>query len=396
MRSILVKLLLGISIIVVIGIGYFFTVNNKSDVHQQQEPQEINESEEKREVEAVKVAEKEIPNATHLSSDNIPYTVVADNLTVPWDMVFLPSGDKYITERSGTVVYMSGNGDTHRIPIQEVHANGEGGLLGIALHPLFNQNRYLYLYLSQQAEKGTINKVERFKASGNTLTDRTIIISSIPGAKYHDGGRIAFGPDGHLYITTGDATDPSLAQNKESLAGKILRVTEDGQVPPDNPFGTAVYSLGHRNPQGLAWDTSGALWSTEHGRSGVLSGLDEVNKIERGGNYGWPRLQGDEKEDGFIAPALHSGSTTWAPASAAFVGSTLFFGGLRGETLYAHNTQNGILRKFFKKEFGRIRTVIYQEEERALYFTTSNQDGRGTPREGDDKILRVHIDDLEI
>ena len=330
------------------------------------------------------------------TSDGIPYTIVAEGLTVPWDIVFRPDGGLYVTERDGVLSQIVHDGSRFLIPVDTVHHIGEGGLLGVALHPKFNQNQKIYLYSTQEVEGGTINRVERYTVLGSALTDREIIVDNIPGAKYHDGGRIAFGPDDYLYITTGDATDPDSAQDKNSLAGKILRVTGDGDLPPDNPFGTMVYSFGHRNPQGLAWDEAGVLWSTEHGRSGVLSGLDEINKIERGNNYGWPLLQGDDTKNGFTAPMLHSGGATWAPASAEFVDGILFFGGLRGEALYAYETETGIFNTFLKNEFGRIRTVRYHPQEYALYFTTSNTDGRDTPRRYDDVIIRIPLEGLQL
>ena len=336
-----------------------------------------------------------------VSSDDVPivpsdddtrtYMVVTDGLEIPWDIAFLPDGDMLVTERGGTLSRVARDGSRAHSINTDVRHIGEGGLLGIALHPLFEKNGFVYLYSTQEVEVGTINRVERFVLQGTELSERTVIIDNIPGARYHDGGRIAFGPDGYLYITTGDATDPDMAQDKDSLAGKILRLTDNGAAAPGNPFGTAVFSMGHRNPQGLAWDASGTLWSTEHGRSGIRSGRDEINSIEPGENYGWPLLQGDDTRDGFTPPVLHSGDDTWAPASAAFVDDTLFFGGLRGETLYAYTPSTGVLRHLYKGVFGRIRTVRYRPEEDALYITTSNRDGRGTPHPEDDRIIRIPL-----
>jgi glucose/arabinose dehydrogenase len=227
---------------------------------------------------------------------------------------------------------------------------------------------------------------------GEQLTDRTVIIEHIPGAQFHDGGRIAFGPDRLLYITTGDAGEPANAQNKDSLAGKILRLRDDGTIPSDNPFGTPVYSYGHRNPQGLAWDTAGRLWATEHGRSGVQSGFDEVNLIEAGKNYGWPDSEGDEATPGIVLPVRHSGAAdTWAPAGAAFFDGSIFFTGLRGEALYEARLQDTTIENMathFASEFGRLRTVVIGPDG-LLYVTTSNTDGRGRPRANDDKIIRI-------
>ena len=332
-----------------------------------------------------------------MPKDNVDtYTVIADNLEIPWDIAFLPDGDIVATERNGTLSRIRKDGTRIHITQVGAHHRGEGGLLGVAIHPLFEENNYIYLYSTQQIEQGTINRVERFTLHDTDLSNNKVIIDTIPGAIYHDGGRIDFGPDGYLYITTGDATTPNISQDRNSLAGKILRVTDEGAPAPNNPFGSAIFSLGHRNPQGLAWDKDGTLWSTEHGRSGSLSGLDEINKIQPGANYGWPLLQGSETESGFVAPVLHSGSETWAPASASFVGDTLFFGGLRGSALYGYNIHTGTLKKFYTDTFGRIRTVRYHEAENALYITTSNRDGRGDPLLGDDKIIKIPVDVLSM
>lgn len=321
-----------------------------------------------------------------------PVQVIAENLEVPWDIAFLPGGDVLITERVGTVVRLAPDGARETIAIEGVSSRGEGGLLGLVLHPGFDENGWVYLYLSSPASGGTENRIERYRLSGNELVERVTIIEGIPGAIYHDGGRMAFGPDGFLYVTTGDATSPELAQDRGSLAGKILRLTEDGGPAPGNPFGTAVYSYGHRNPQGLAWDSAGRLWSTEHGRSGIQSGLDELNLIEAGANYGWPEIEGDETRSGMRTPVLNSGSNdTWAPASLAYLDGSLYFGGLRGEALY-EAVMDGErvveLKEHFKGRFGRLRTVRVGPDG-FLYLTTSNRDGRGEVREGDDKIIRI-------
>jgi glucose/arabinose dehydrogenase len=185
-----------------------------------------------------------------------------------------------------------------------VHHAGEGGLLGMALHPRFDEHHWIYLYLTTVSDGGAENRVERYTFENDRLSDKKIIIDKIPGANYHDGGRIAFSPDGYLYITTGDAGKSNLAQATDSLAGKILRVHDDGSIPLDNPFHNAVWSYGHRNSQGLAWDDRGRLWATEHGRSGILSGFDELNLIEKGKNYGWPVIQGDESREGMERPIV--------------------------------------------------------------------------------------------
>ena len=204
--------------------------------------------------------------------------------------------------------------------------------------------------------------------------------------------RLTVGPDGKLYVTTGDATSPNIAQDLRSLGGKILRINDDGTTPPDNPFQTRVYSYGHRNPQGLTWDDEGRLWETEHGRSGVQSGLDELNLIVSGGNYGWPEIEGDESKEEMIVPARHSGAgDTWAPASAVYWDGSIFFGGLKGEALY-EAVLNGDsvveVKEHFKNQYGRIRSIRVGPDD-MFYITTSNKDGRGNVKAGDDKIIKV-------
>lgn len=318
--------------------------------------------------------------------------VVAQNLNIPWEVAFLPDGDILVTERPGTLLRLGK--DRKVIPIEGVQHVGEGGLLGLALHPNFEENQELYLYLTTRVLLGLSNRVERYRLEGNQLVDRRVIIENIPGAQFHDGGRIEFGPDGLLYITTGDAGKPDLAQDPFSLAGKILRLKDDGSIPEENPFGNAVYSYGHRNPQGLAWDDRGRLWATEHGRSGVFSGLDELNLIEKGKNYGWPVIQGGEQRSGMVTPVIQSGpDVTWAPADAEFFSGSIFFTGLRGERLYqAKITAQGAVESFNEHlvdEYGRLRAVRLGPDG-FLYLTTSNRDGRGDIRPGDDKLIRIN------
>lgn len=336
------------------------------------------------------------PPKPESTSSTESISTVAENLEIPWGLVFLPDKSIMFTERPGRVRFIDSGGTLRQEPIvniSDVYAVGEGGLLGIAVHPNFSRNHFIYLYYSYRENGADMeNKVVRYVFDGKKITDQKIIVDRIPGSSNHDGGRIKFGPDGYLYITTGDSQDPSLAQKVSSPAGKILRVTENGDPAPGNPFGTRIYSYGHRNPQGLAWDDRGRLWATEHGRSGVQSGLDELNLIESGKNYGWPTIQGEQKKEGMITPVLHSGATTtWAPAGMAYFNNSLFFGGLRGQGLYEAiiNGANVTLRKHLDGEFGRIRDVVLGPDN-LLYITTSNRDGRGFVRQKDDKIVRVN------
>jgi len=313
-------------------------------------------------------------------------TTVAENLDTPWSIATLPDGRMIFTERAGTISILGANGS--KIPVADVVEKGEGGLLGLAIHPDFITNKWVYIYKSN----GQNNVVERYRLADNALQDKQVIVADIPAANVHNGGEVEFGPDSKLYITTGDAATESRAQDKNNLAGKILRVNDDGSVPSDNPFETRIWSYGHRNPQGLAWDDQQRLWSTEHGPSGLQSGFDELNLIQKGGNYGWPVVRGDERRAGLISPAAQSGADeTWAPAGLTFADGNLYFAGLRGKSLYkvAINGDKVSLTSFFSGEYGRLRAVTVSSQN--LLVSTSNRDGRGTPSEQDDRILRVPL-----
>lgn len=312
--------------------------------------------------------------------------VFAENLQIPWEIAFLPDGDVLITERTGVLKRIGENQESYNV--QDVYHVGEGGLLGLTLHPDFAENRYLYLYLTYQENGNILNRVDRYVYTlEEGLTSRTAIIDSIPGARIHNGGRIAFGPDGYLYITTGDAAVTALSQDRESLAGKILRVDEEGAVPENNPFSSPVFSYGHRNPQGLAWDEQGRLWSTEHGPTGH----DELNLIEKGKNYGWPEIIGDETRSGMETPVIHSGTGTWAPSGASYNNGSIFFAGLRGNGLYEAviDPRTGEVKELHKHldgEYGRLRNAVLGPDGK-IYILTSNRDGRGNPRGNDDRII---------
>ena len=336
--------------------------------------------------------EAEIPQDAAMQNDSSTVTTVAENLDTPWGIAFLPDKSMFVTERPGRVRFIDSNGNLDPTPVGElkkVKEIGEGGLLGITLHPDFPANHYVYLYYTYNSRRNdTMNRVVRMTYENNQLTGEQIIVDEIPGAANHNGGRIKFGPDKYLYITTGDAQEPSQAQNTNKLGGKILRVTDKGDPAPGNPFNNSVFSYGHRNPQGLAWDGNGRLWATEHGQSA----LDELNLIEAGKNYGWPTIQGDEQKAEMEKPRLHSGPVTWAPAGSAFIDTSLFFGGLRGQTLYEaviKDDQITTLKEHLKGQFGRIRDVILSDDG-ILYLTTSNRDGRGTPASSDDKIIKIN------
>jgi len=324
-------------------------------------------------------------------------TVIADNLSIPWDIAFLPTGEMLVTERDGNLFVF--NGSEERMKVEDVEHVGEGGLLGMALHPDFSSNRFVYLYQTSRSESGIINHVVRYTFKDNTLSDSRTIIDNIPGVATHDGGRLRFGPDGYLYITTGDAENARLSQDPNSLVGKILRLTDNGRIPADNPFGNAVWSLGHQNPQGITWDDKGNMWATEHGPSG----FDEINLIFAGGNYGWPAWKANQPNetdapifgDEVIMPISSSGSDrsqTWAPASALYLDGSIFFGGLAGNALYEAVLDGEKvleIKEHFKGEFGRIRSVVLGPDN-MIYISTSNRDGRGRPETDDDKVIKIN------
>lgn len=342
---------------------------------------------------AFQPTESSIPEVKEKPSGAVQ--TVAQGLSVPWELVFLPEGDMLVTARGGQLLRIGLN--TKSIDVPGVAAVGEGGLLGVALHQNFEENKWIYLYRTTLRGSEYINQVVRYDLDGLTLTNEQVILNNIPGARFHNGGRIAFGPDGYLYVGTGDAGVPESAQDTQNLAGKILRVADDGSVPRDNPFKNAVYSYGHRNVQGLAWDAEGRLFATEHGRSGLSSGNDELNLITAGKNFGWPTYEGADAPPGISAPVLTSGpDETWAPSGLAYSKGHIVFTGLRGQSLYAASvTQTGAtnLRAFYRNEFGRLRTVVVGPDG-ALYLVTNNTDGRGEPSATDDRIIKVRPDFL--
>jgi glucose/arabinose dehydrogenase len=345
------------------------------------------------------------PATTPAGDVKLDVQVFVRNLDTPWAIDFAPDGRIFITERPGRIRIVK-DGQLQAEPWMTLGVEvGEGGLLGLALDPQFAQNRYVYVaYTLRTNDNRYVNRLVRLRddpASGKGVMDK-VLLDNVAAAANHDGGRVKFGPDGKLYWTMGDAQNTSSAQDINSLNGKILRLNPDGTIPADNPLNSPVYSYGHRNPQGLAWQPgTGRLYSTEHGPSGSPTCCrDEVNLIEPGKNYGWPVIMGDEKRDGMISPVIQSGNnTTWAPGGATFVtggpwAGSLVFAGLRGQSLYRLTLDPNDLRKvqslqaLLQGQYGRLRDVA-QGPGGALYILTSNGDGRGNlPPEGD-LVLRV-------
>jgi len=336
---------------------------------------------------------------TSATAQTFQVETVAEDLEVPWSIAFSPDGRIFVTERIGQLRVIE-NGVLNPEPITILDVGIiEGGLLGIALDPNFEENRYIYLYYTYSEFLFTYNKIVRYTESDNKLSNEKILLDKIPGGPIHDGGRLKFGPDGKLYITTGEAGNPALAQDLNSLGGKILRISSDGSIPDDNPFeNSPIYSYGHRNPQGLDWDpVTGKLVISEHGQSAH----DEVNVIEPGANYGWPEIVGDETKPEFVSPLLHTGDDTWAPSGATFYNSDnieewenkYFIATLRGNHLRMLDLnleENKVLSSIplLEGEYGRLRDASVGPDGN-LYILTSNRDGRGSPATNDDRILRI-------
>lgn len=314
-----------------------------------------------------------------------PSRTVATNLDVPWGIAFLPGGDALVAQRDrGTIVRIARRTGRKRVVMRlAVQAGGtEGGLLGIAVSPNYARDRFVYAYYTTARD----NRIVRFRLGGRVRP----VVTGIPQSSNHNGGRLAFGPDGKLYAGTGDAGDRSRAQRLDSEGGKILRLNPDGSVPGANPFrGSLVWSLGHRNVQGLAFDRAGRLWATEFGQNRV----DEVNLIRRGRNYGWPAVEGrgDTQGGRFTNPKRTWSTAEASPSGAAIRGRSLYVAALRGEALWRIPLRGtGTLRprRLLHGRYGRLRTVV-RAPDGSLWVTTSNRDGRGSPRRGDDRIVRL-------
>ncbi|UVT27384.1 PQQ-dependent sugar dehydrogenase [Rhodococcus pyridinivorans] len=316
---------------------------------------------------------------------------VASGLDTPWGVAFLPGGSALVNERNtGRIVEIT-DGEVREVGrVGETLAQGESGLLGIAVSPTFDTDRFVYLYVTT----GSDNRVLRAVFDGTTLAEPEVILDGIPAGRIHDGGRMIFGPDGMLYVATGEAGERELAQDPESLGGKILRITGDGEPAPDNPDpASPVYSLGHRNVQGLAFDDRGRLWASEFGQNDV----DELNLVTAGANYGWPVTEGAGGSDEFVDPVLTWPVSQASPSGLAWFDGSLWMAGLRGERLWRIDIPDTDVQDtavtatdFFVGEYGRLRTVVAAPDG-SLWLTTSNRDGRGSPAGDDDRILRIEI-----
>lgn len=327
---------------------------------------------------------------------------LVQNLENPWGMVFLPNEDLVFGERTGKISLLKKDETSATLLMTRSVEVSEGGLLGMAIDPDFGSNGYLYIYETVSGE----NRVVRLLYNNGNLVQDAIILNGIPSSYNHDGGALRFGPDGYLYVGTGDALQPNSAQDINSMAGKILRIDRNGNAAPGNPFNNRVWTYGHRNVQGFDWNTQGAMLATEHGPTSEFGWCchDEINHIEPGKNYGWPITMGGAETDPLTPAVYHSGDDTWAPSGCTFVRGNMWGGwknswlvaGLRGQRLYhfvLDNNAGSVITASdsLHGEFGRLRNIV-QAPDGSLYLCTSNKNSTTPgPLVGDDKIYRLLI-----
>ncbi|MBC3982115.1 PQQ-dependent sugar dehydrogenase [Streptomyces sp. AC536] len=325
---------------------------------------------------------------------------VAQKLSAPWGVVELPDGDLLVALRDEGKVVRIGGDDGKRTELGSVPGaspGGEGGLLGIAVSPTFGADRMLYAYFTTESDNRVARMIyDERRPAGQQLGAPDTILKGIPKGTIHNGGRIAFGPDKMLYVGTGESGDRGLAQDKDSLGGKILRMTPDGEPAEDNPSpDSVVYSYGHRNVQGLAWDKQKRLWAAEFGQDT----WDELNLIKPDGNYGWPEVEGRGKdgeaaERGFVDPVEQWKTSEASPSGIAIVDGSVWMAALGGERLWRVPLDGtrpvAEPQEFFVGKYGRLRTV-QASDDGTLLLTTSNTDGRGDPKGQDDRVLRLKV-----
>ncbi|KZE67775.1 hypothetical protein AWM68_18580 [Fictibacillus phosphorivorans] len=332
-----------------------------------------------------------ISGCSPLNKDEVEQTsqeTIAKKLNIPWQ-INSTQNEMWISERSGGLVSIGQNHKkTSYSPVfsSALSDEGEGGFLGFVLDPKFKTNQKAYAYYTYKEKGRLLNRITEMKFNAGKWIEYQILLDDIPGGFTHNGGRLEWGPDKKLYITTGDSGDESLSQQLDSLAGKILRINSDGTVPKDNPFyPSPVYTYGHRNPQGMTWDEQGNMFAAEHGSSNY----DEINKIDPGKNYGWPVIRGSERKKGLESPWIHSGSETWAPSGIQYHDGFIYIASLRGESVMKISTSSK-KRTLIVTNEGRIRDILVDENE--LYFVTNNTDGRGQPSKDDDRLLYVSLE----
>lgn len=329
--------------------------------------------------------------STSTSTTSTPSTAtIATGLDVPWGLAFLPDGSGLVTLRDeGRLLQVrAGRAPTVLGRISGVNPDGEGGLLGVAVSPDFASDRSIFVYFTAAED----NRVVRLTFAHGTATKPTVVLRGIPRAGNHNGGRLAFGPDGYLYVTTGDAGKPDRSQDTKSLGGKILRITKDGKAAPGNPFGSSpVWSYGHRNVQGIAWAPDGRMFASEFGQNR----WDELNLIEPGRNYGWPVVEGRAGRSGFTDPLAQWATSDASPSGIAVADGSIWMSALRGESLWRIPlTSNGIgtPERLLHGVYGRLRDAVAAPDGR-LWVLTSNT-FRGSPGPDDDRVVALSFDDL--
>ncbi|EFL38932.1 PQQ-dependent sugar dehydrogenase [Streptomyces griseoflavus] len=320
---------------------------------------------------------------------------VATGLNSPWGLAPLTDGDLLVSSRDeATITRVDGKTGrkTELGEVPGVSPAGEGGLLGIALSPEYASDHMIYAYFTSASDNRVVRMIyDERKPAGQQLGAPDTVFRGIPKGMIHNGGRIAFGPDRMLYAGTGESGDTGLSQDKESLGGKILRLTPDGEPAPGNPFpGSAVYSYGHRNVQGLAWDGKQRLFASEFGQNT----WDELNAIEPGANYGWPEAEGRSDDSAFKNPVEQWSTDEASPSGIAYAEGSIWMAGLRGERLWRiplkGTEASADPQAFLEGEYGRLRTVAAAGGDK-LWLVTSNTDGRGNPKKGDDRILELEV-----
>ncbi|RBW71242.1 PQQ-dependent sugar dehydrogenase [Bacillus taeanensis] len=337
-------------------------------------------------------AKEEPSKVSEQEAINNEVVVLAQNLKIPWEIEKVEE-TFYLPERGGKIITIKGvtGKRDNVITTKEIVSEGEGGLLGLALAPDFINSRQAYIYHTYRKNGEILNRVILAEQTEDGWQEKTELLNEIPGSMIHNGGRIAIGPDQKLYITTGDGAKPERAQQLTSLGGKILRMNLDGSIPTDNPFvNSYVYSYGHRNPQGLAWDEGGQLYASEHGPSGEFGqeAHDEINLVKPGKNYGWPLVIGDQTKEGLETPLFHSGNDTWAPAGIAYKDGALYVTELRGSKLRRFDLETGE-QSIVLEGFGRLRAILISDG--YAYIVTSNRDGRGSPAPEDDRLMKISL-----
>jgi glucose/arabinose dehydrogenase len=326
--------------------------------------------------------------------------VLATRLEIPWAIAFAPDGRVFVTERPGRVrVYQDGRLlPDPALTLDGLYTRDESGLLGLALHPSFASNGHAFVVYTATASPRPVARLVRYRVVGNTFGEPVVLLDNVPANNIHNGSRVKFGPDGRLYVTFGDVASPSIAQDLASLNGKVLRLEADGTTPGDNPYRSPVWTWGHRNPQGLDWHpVTGELYESEHGQTGN----DEVNVLDRGANYGWPDIEAGETRPDMRAPITFF-TPSVAPSGIAFsrggaiaaFRNQLFVATLRGQallrvTLDASDPRRvGSIERLLEGRYGRLRDVV-SGPDGYLYLCTSNRDGRATPTQDDDRLLRI-------